>query len=813
MGMTSIQKKDSFEAMDMRMAVAVDEKYITRSYFKEEKNADLSIPSKRNSSKNSKNKLGRKLAEVFRTDFITAMKIPDSQQLPPGEHLMLKDTWRQEWEKGVQVPVNPEKLLNPISRKLDIDIPRDEVSFSMPEEFLQFDQQKYIASIDRSNTSCNYDLDDVDVRWLKNMSSIRTLKKTTDVDELTMERAITFFERQCFEKMAHAVATKEGLSIEYDESTTCNVCLSPDAEDGNEIIFCDACMMCAHQHCYGVLEIPEGTWLCNPCSRGILSPPCCLCPNKGGAMKRIKDSYEWIHVICAWWVPEVKIEDVRYIERITKDKIPPSRWNLSCSVCREKIGACVQCSVKRCVRAYHITCAVKEGLEMKTVVIPEKNDVQHMSFCSKHCTPVPPDQNPNRSKCGEDIENNRLKELRKLESEFYTLVSIKKASRELKISKEACRRLLSYWTMKRRANDNAPLIQLTLEQQEKLSGKQGVVFINQQKTLEMERFLHLRQDLERLRNLCYMIVRREKVRKELHRTSMEIFYKQNDILLDKNEDFSGDQMDFIRHRTTRFSCFSEHYQTEDQYEAEHGTRLALFDETLEEDDLLNSSQFEVVPLKDIEKRVSDTPHDLKLKGKNGITKTESERNIFELLVPKNEESLPQMQSSPKNTVVEHSSSEVKAMSTATRRLTETYDIAPRQSIHSSSKVNSLDTEVAPLPNGFVENGIEDETNKLDDKTKTSRLVKKGKKRFRNLHKFDQAQRRNSPRLNKIENETTCEINIETANSIDGIDKQLSEIISEAKRRRLNSSGDYVTEFEEEPPDYVRVTRSRVASYS
>ena len=46
------------------------------------------------------------------------------------------------------------------------------------------------------------------------------------IDELTMERSITFFERQCFEKMAHQVATKEGLSIEYDENTTCNVCLS-----------------------------------------------------------------------------------------------------------------------------------------------------------------------------------------------------------------------------------------------------------------------------------------------------------------------------------------------------------------------------------------------------------------------------------------------------------------------------------------------------------------------------------------------------------------------------------------------------------
>jgi len=35
-----------------------------------------------------------------------------------------------------------------------------------------------------------------------------------------------------------------------------------------------------------------------------------------------RDSYEWVHVICAWWIPEVKIEDVKFIERIRKDKIP-----------------------------------------------------------------------------------------------------------------------------------------------------------------------------------------------------------------------------------------------------------------------------------------------------------------------------------------------------------------------------------------------------------------------------------------------------------------------------------------------------------
>ena len=37
-----------------------------------------------------------------------------------------------------------------------------------------------------------------------------------------------------------------------------------------------------------------------------------------------RNSFEWIHIICAWWVPEVKIEDTDHIEKITLDKIPVS---------------------------------------------------------------------------------------------------------------------------------------------------------------------------------------------------------------------------------------------------------------------------------------------------------------------------------------------------------------------------------------------------------------------------------------------------------------------------------------------------------
>ena len=36
------------------------------------------------------------------------MKLPDSEPLEDDEYLCIADPWRQEWERGVQVPVNPD---------------------------------------------------------------------------------------------------------------------------------------------------------------------------------------------------------------------------------------------------------------------------------------------------------------------------------------------------------------------------------------------------------------------------------------------------------------------------------------------------------------------------------------------------------------------------------------------------------------------------------------------------------------------------------------------------------------------------------
>lgn len=56
----------------------------------------------------------RLLRQVFRTDLITAMKLHDSYQLNTEDYYVLADPWRQEWEKGVQVPVSPHSVPQPV---------------------------------------------------------------------------------------------------------------------------------------------------------------------------------------------------------------------------------------------------------------------------------------------------------------------------------------------------------------------------------------------------------------------------------------------------------------------------------------------------------------------------------------------------------------------------------------------------------------------------------------------------------------------------------------------------------------------------
>lgn len=67
------------------------------------------------------------------------------------------------------------------------------------------------------------------------------------------------------EEQASDNGGNEDADSEDDE--VCTICLKPDSEPPNEIIFCDNCNMAVHQECYDIPVIPEDDWICRNCSQ------------------------------------------------------------------------------------------------------------------------------------------------------------------------------------------------------------------------------------------------------------------------------------------------------------------------------------------------------------------------------------------------------------------------------------------------------------------------------------------------------------------------------------------------------------------
>ncbi|XP_068135954.1 protein Jade-1 [Hyperolius riggenbachi] len=503
-------------------------------------------------SQNSKSRHGRssrhedrKPSEVFRTDLITAMKLHDSYQLNPEDYYILQDPWRQDWEKGVQVPVNHELIPEPVARAV---AEKDKVvTYTRPRKYIHSSgsdppELGYVDIRTLADGMCRYDLNEMDVAWLEMANEEFSEMGMPQLDEFMMERAMEEFEQRCYDNMNHAIETEEGLGIEYDEDVVCDVCQSPDGEDGNEMVFCDKCNICVHQACYGILKVPDGSWLCRTCALGV-QPKCLLCPKKGGAMKPTRSGTKWVHVSCALWIPEVSIGSPEKMEPITKvSHIPSSRWALICSLCNDKFGACIQCSIKNCRTAFHVTCAFDRGLEMKTI-LTEEDEVKFKSYCPKHSTdkkaedgqtsesasdlngaieasPLCPEvlEGLDASQQEEKHGSQRKLKLQQLEDDFYTFVNVQDVSKALQIPHEVTDYIYQYWKLKRKTNFNKPLITPKKDEEDNLAKREQDFLIRR-----LQLFTHLRQDLERVRNLTYMVTRREKMKRSVCKVQEQIF--------------------------------------------------------------------------------------------------------------------------------------------------------------------------------------------------------------------------------------------------------------------------------------------------
>uniref|UniRef100_A0A8C7LKB4 Jade family PHD finger 3 n=1 Tax=Oncorhynchus mykiss TaxID=8022 RepID=A0A8C7LKB4_ONCMY len=470
----------------------------------------------------------KKPAEVFRKDLISAMKLPDSHHVSPEDYYLLGDTWRQEWEKGVQVPAFPETIPQPSIRNI-AEKPK-EVLFTLQKRYIQCWSQAstetgYVNIKELAEAMCSYDLDNMDLYWLQALNAELEHMGEGPVDELTLERTIEALERHCHDNMNHAIDTVEGLGIEYDEDVICDVCRSPDSEEGNDMVFCDKCNICVHQACYGIVKVPDGNWLCRTCVLGI-DPQCQLCPIKGGAMKATRAGTKWAHVSCALWIPEVSIACPERMEPITKvSHIPPSRWSLICSLCKLKTGACIQCSVKNCTIPFHVTCAFEHSLEMKTV-LDEGDEVKFRSYCLKHSNKQSKAGEPGsglspaRSKPPVDPERGglRAQRLLELEEEFSTLIHPEELALNLGLPPSLLDFIYQYWKLKRKSNFNRALLPPSEEEG-------NLLLLPHEDSIHtrMRMFMHLRQDLERVRNLCYMVSRREKLKLSQSKAQEQIF--------------------------------------------------------------------------------------------------------------------------------------------------------------------------------------------------------------------------------------------------------------------------------------------------
>lgn len=199
--------------------------------------------------------------------------------------------------------------------------------------------------------------------------------------------------RSEFKRDSIQVQKKKGHQLVWTEEDIaddpCDVCGFKDADDGNEMVYCEGCNVLVHQACYNIPTVPDGDWFCRPCVEGV-QPTCVLCKQDKGAMVKTSDGRTWVHVQCVWWLPDINFKDGKKMEKLESlEKISKKRWMWQCCLCKREKGACIQCCEKGCFKSFHSRCAFQHKLRMQTIDSPV---LEFKPYCEEHSKTTTPKQ-------------------------------------------------------------------------------------------------------------------------------------------------------------------------------------------------------------------------------------------------------------------------------------------------------------------------------------------------------------------------------------------------------------------------------------
>ncbi|EJD75338.1 bromodomain containing protein [Loa loa] len=419
-------------------------------------------------------------------------------------------------------------------------------NFEMPKGYIKY----RVRLNEEMDSILEYDVDEEDMEWLSLVS--KKLEKAGEerLGVHSFEIAMDRLEKESFFQVRYVVGGNRKMPLVcskgdgnykclVDQDAVCCVCNDGEGSNINQIIFCDMCNIAVHQDCYGVPYVPEGQWLCRRCQMSPSKPvSCVLCPSSHGAFKQTVDS-RWAHVVCALWLNEVHFANSVFMEPI--DGIENSlrrRQRLRCIVCKQKVGACLQCSRKSCTRSFHVTCANAAGMEMRAEIVdnPKRDggtEIRYTAFCHFHSADFVKSDGNDFSKQKKKVDEMMKKAREKLAASQAVIPpvsiptvpqeSLKRICEKANISEGVIRYIVAYWSLKRKSRFGVPLLRRlihskTLPKSVDASPTSG----QETHTSEAKTYFLLRTNLERVRLLCELVKKREKMKKEFYESTASL---------------------------------------------------------------------------------------------------------------------------------------------------------------------------------------------------------------------------------------------------------------------------------------------------